>query len=64
MNEQFIGNLSQFLTESQVHLSHIFITHAHHDHLGGLRDVLSILPNEPQCFKMLTGNRFEKEIFA
>ena len=61
-NDVFKSNLSQFLDEQKIELSHIFITHAHHDHLGGLRDVLEMLnqPTLPKCYKMLTGNLDEK----
>lgn len=50
-----------------VKISKIFITHAHHDHFGGLYDVLRILIDrgfqEPEVYKKLDGNKFEKEVF-
>ena len=58
-NKLWLENVGAYLREYGVNLSHILITHAHHDHLGGLHDLLKILPHPPLCYKMLTGNQYE-----
>jgi glyoxylase-like metal-dependent hydrolase (beta-lactamase superfamily II) len=60
--------LNKFITDfSQIRIKLIFITHAHHDHFGGLYDVLRALGErgheEPSVYKKLDGNKFEKEVF-
>jgi ribonuclease BN (tRNA processing enzyme) len=43
-NKLFLENFKTFMNnKSAVRFSKIFITHAHHDHFGGLYDVLRIL---------------------
>ena len=68
-NKLFLENFNAFMNDqSTVRISKIFITHAHHDHFGGLYDVLRILMErghtEPMVYKKLDGNKFEKEVFA
>ena len=45
----------------------ILISHAHHDHIGGLQDVLNLLKSRgqsaPKVFKYLDNNKFERQIF-
>ena len=56
-NESFLSNLKEFISTQNIGISQIFITHAHHDHIGGLSDVMSLLkPQVPIIYKMLTGN--------
>ena len=67
-NQKFLENFNKFITDfSQIRIKSIFITHAHHDHFGGLYDVLRVLGErgheEPSVYKRLDGNKFEKEVF-
>nr|XP_023025891.1 endoribonuclease LACTB2 [Leptinotarsa decemlineata]XP_023025892.1 endoribonuclease LACTB2 [Leptinotarsa decemlineata] len=38
---QYINHLRSILTNEGIDLAHIFITHWHHDHIGGLGDILN-----------------------
>jgi endoribonuclease LACTB2 len=43
-NKLFLENFNKFMDDfAGIQISKIFITHAHHDHFGGLYDVLKIL---------------------
>jgi len=42
-NEQFIGNLKEFILTQKILISHILITNAHHDHISGLNDIINLL---------------------
>lgn len=37
---EYITNLKRVLQEEEATLEHIIITHWHHDHIGGVKDVL------------------------
>ena len=64
-NEVFLQNLGDFVAQEQIQFTHLLLTHGHHDHFGGLRDVLALLkPNIPNCYKMLTNNIAEQQVFA
>lgn len=41
---QYINHLKNVLTHEDIDLAHIFLTHWHHDHVGGLNDILEELP--------------------
>ena len=64
-NMKFLENLKKYISdnEDQIEFENIFITHAHHDHLGGLLDVLKLLESlklkEPNVFKYLDGSHDE-----
>lgn len=45
---QYINHLKTVLHNEKVDLSHIFISHWHHDHVGGINDVLE-LENTREC---------------
>ena len=81
-NQTFLNNINQYLDDIKqehstniknqeqngIYVSKILITHAHHDHMGGLQDVLELLKGrgqtfEPEIFKHLNNNKFEQEIF-
>ena len=40
-----IADLLQYLTEYQLNLSAVWLTHAHFDHISGLNDVLNFNPD-------------------
>ncbi|KAB7495195.1 Beta-lactamase-like protein 2-like protein [Armadillidium nasatum] len=42
-NKEYIEGLSQVLKENDIKLDTVIISHWHHDHLGGLPDVLNLL---------------------
>lgn len=44
---QYINNLSKVLKEETCSIEHIVLTHWHHDHVGGVADILNI--TEPNC---------------
>mmetsp|Transcript_32021 Transcript_32021/g.48999 ORF Transcript_32021/g.48999 Transcript_32021/m.48999 type:complete len:213 (+) Transcript_32021:127-765(+) len=68
-NDGFLNNLKAFFAASNpsVFVSKILLTHGHHDHIGGVPDVVKYLtsrqPAAPQVFKMMDGNRFETSAF-
>lgn len=41
----YVQNLKSVLHEENATISNIIITHWHHDHIGGVKDVLGLLPN-------------------
>ncbi|XP_030752483.1 endoribonuclease LACTB2 isoform X1 [Sitophilus oryzae] len=43
---QYINHLRNVLEQENVDLAHIFLTHWHHDHVGGLEDILEQLPEQ------------------
>ena len=66
-NELFLENFKKFLSDfNSIEIDKVFITHGHHDHFGGTFDVLRILldyqKREPEVYKMLDGNIFEKAV--
>jgi glyoxylase-like metal-dependent hydrolase (beta-lactamase superfamily II) len=67
VEQSFLTNLTTFLDESNMGIDKILISHAHHDHIGGLQDVLNLLKSRgqsaPKVFKYLDNNKFEKQIF-
>lgn len=36
---QYINHLKSVLHYEEIDLAHIFVTHRHHDHIGGLKDI-------------------------
>lgn len=44
---EYINNLSKVLKEETCSIEHIVLTHWHHDHVGGVADVLNI--TDPNC---------------
>lgn len=39
---QYINHLKSVLKHEDINLAHIFITHWHHDHIGGINDVMEL----------------------
>jgi len=63
-NNEFLNNLNELVKKENIQFSHLLMTHGHHDHFGGLKDVLNILqPHIPHCYKMLTNNVSEQQVF-
>lgn len=46
---QYINHLTTVLKHENIDLAHILITHWHHDHVGGLADVLEIHDKTKHC---------------
>ncbi|XP_019871229.1 beta-lactamase-like protein 2 homolog [Aethina tumida] len=46
---QYINHLSSVLKHEKIDLAHIFISHWHHDHIGGLTDVLELNEATKHC---------------
>lgn len=47
---QYLNSLKYFLKKEDVTLSHIFISHWHHDHIGGLTDILDLKEQTSNTF--------------
>ncbi|XP_055548572.1 beta-lactamase-like protein 2 homolog [Wyeomyia smithii] len=45
----YIGHLKQVLRDKQFQINDIIVTHWHHDHLGGVDDVLNAIDNKDSC---------------
>ena len=63
-NQTFLNNINQYLDhlqqrqsklqnqqQDEIYISKILITHAHHDHMGGLIDVLELLKSRGQTLE-------------
>lgn len=48
---QYISNLKSLLKKENIFLDHIIITHWHHDHIGGLKDVMDNVAKDCQVWK-------------
>ncbi|KRT78544.1 hypothetical protein AMK59_7817, partial [Oryctes borbonicus] len=46
---QYINHLKSVLKHEYIDLAHIFITHWHHDHIGGINDVLELKEYTKYC---------------
>nr|AEE62229.1 unknown [Dendroctonus ponderosae] len=56
---QYINHLKNVLTQEDIDLAHIFLTHWHHDHVGGLNDILEELPEFTENCEIWKYPRFE-----
>lgn len=45
----FIENLKNILLSEKASIETILLTHWHHDHIGGVKDVLNILDENAEC---------------
>ena len=70
-NASFLKNFSEYLTKNpDFNINRILITHAHADHFGGVQDTIDLLESQNRAtsdltaYKLLTDNRFEKEVFT
>lgn len=43
---QYIKNLKQVLHEENCDIEHLLVSHWHHDHIGGVPDILKITPGK------------------
>ncbi|XP_058834503.1 beta-lactamase-like protein 2 homolog isoform X2 [Topomyia yanbarensis] len=46
---EFIGNVKQTLRDERIVINDIIVSHWHHDHIGGVEDVLNVLENKDSC---------------
>ncbi|XP_022914086.2 beta-lactamase-like protein 2 homolog [Onthophagus taurus] len=46
---QYINHLKSVLKQNGIDLAHIFISHWHHDHIGGVSDVMQIKEHTKYC---------------
>ena len=57
---EFIASLQKVLKEEDATIEHIIVTHWHHDHIGGVKDVLKLVGSGTSSipyFKSLSGLR-------
>uniref|UniRef100_U5EIX2 Beta-lactamase-like protein 2 homolog n=1 Tax=Corethrella appendiculata TaxID=1370023 RepID=U5EIX2_9DIPT len=45
----YINHLKSVLIDERIFINNIIITHWHHDHIGGLLDVLAVMENNQEC---------------
>lgn len=50
---QYINHLKTILRNEDFDLAHIFITHWHHDHIGGLNDVFEIKDKTSKWYNII-----------
>ena len=49
-NKELLTNLHEYLETLSITISHVLITHSHHDHVAGLPSLLKSLPNKPEMY--------------
>ncbi|XP_067007624.1 beta-lactamase-like protein 2 homolog isoform X2 [Anabrus simplex] len=61
---QYITNLHDVLKKEGVNLEHIIITHWHHDHIGGVKDVMDSVKNDytPEVWKFKGSSECDTEL--
>ncbi|XP_045104758.1 endoribonuclease LACTB2-like isoform X2 [Portunus trituberculatus] len=57
-NAEYITSLESVLQQQNTTINQIVISHWHHDHIGGLKDVLKCLPEPVSVYKI---PRFDKD---
>ena len=64
-SEKFLKNVEAYVTAFDCDIEGIFITHAHHDHMGGAYDVVKLMGKLgrplPKIYKFVDGNESELE---
>jgi glyoxylase-like metal-dependent hydrolase (beta-lactamase superfamily II) len=50
---QYMKRLQEVLKGENIDLEHIIVTHWHHDHIGGVHDVVNIMNNGEFVVKLL-----------
>ncbi|XP_065093796.1 beta-lactamase-like protein 2 homolog [Ochlerotatus camptorhynchus] len=46
---EFIGHLKQVISDEKILINDIIISHWHHDHIGGVDEVLDVIENKDSC---------------
>lgn len=46
---EYIGHLKQVLADERILINDIIVSHWHHDHIGGVDEVLDIMENKESC---------------
>uniref|UniRef100_A0A182RV61 Lactamase_B domain-containing protein n=1 Tax=Anopheles funestus TaxID=62324 RepID=A0A182RV61_ANOFN len=47
--KEYIGHLRKVLIDERVLINDIIISHWHHDHVGGVDDILEVIDNKDTC---------------
>lgn len=50
-NPEYIRLLKKVIEEENVHIKDIIVTHWHHDHIGGVKDILNSITKDVQLWK-------------
>ena len=56
---EYINHLKDVLTKENASIEHIIITHWHHDHIGGVNDILSSITKDCKLWKFPRNDEIE-----